>query len=345
MKEFSQVLRELRNSKGISQESLGSAVNVSRSAIAKYENGLGLPSEDVIMALCHYFKVDKDYLFPKENSEQIIINKNIKIHNQKKKIIVITTFLSLVIIILFSIVANFIFPKNHYLVLEDTNMNINIENPNEYQKEIILFSYKGGYAYQRIEIHKIEFTNITNLYLLRVHNTYVNGYMASQNDNAGFKDSEYTNKAYMKISFDPSLNNIRTIASWHQKRSTTFQFSSQFTNSDNIKFNGEKNLFDGAFIEKKSNNVQFSYNSQISDLLFDREYNKILRKCTINNDYYSSNWEYKMLDEYSKKVSFRIYSSYLFEAMPSQIINFEVDTKMVNTNMSISQKKIFALSI
>ena len=52
-----------------------------------------------------------------------------------------------------------------------------------------------------------------------------------------------------------------------------------------------------------------------------------------------------MLDEYSKKVSFRIYSSYLFEAMPSQIINFEVDTKIVNTNMSISQKKIFALSI
>ena len=55
MKEFSQVLKELRNNKGLSQEALGRIVNVSRSAIAKYENGLGLPSEDVIEALYNYF--------------------------------------------------------------------------------------------------------------------------------------------------------------------------------------------------------------------------------------------------------------------------------------------------
>ena len=36
MKEFSHILKELRNKKGLSQEALGRIINVSRSAIAKY---------------------------------------------------------------------------------------------------------------------------------------------------------------------------------------------------------------------------------------------------------------------------------------------------------------------
>ena len=95
MKEFSQVLKELRNNKGLSQEALGRIVNVSRSAIAKYENGLGLPSEDVIEALYNYFNVDKDYLFPKENLEEIIVSKNKKIQLQKIAIIISASFLFL----------------------------------------------------------------------------------------------------------------------------------------------------------------------------------------------------------------------------------------------------------
>lgn len=99
MKEFSQVLKELRNNKGLSQEALGRIVNVSRSAIAKYENGLGLPSEDVIEALCSYFKVDKEYLFPKENLEEIIVSKNKKIKSQKIAVIMSACLLFLVVFI------------------------------------------------------------------------------------------------------------------------------------------------------------------------------------------------------------------------------------------------------
>lgn len=92
MKEFSQILKELRNKKGLSQEALGKTVNVSRSAIAKYENGLGLPSEDVKQALCDYFNVDKNYLFPKENLEEIIVSKNKKIKSQGIAIIISLCF-------------------------------------------------------------------------------------------------------------------------------------------------------------------------------------------------------------------------------------------------------------
>ena len=107
MKEFSEILRELRSKENLSQEALGNIVHVSRSAIAKYENGLGLPSEEVIEALCKYFKVEKDYLFPKEDVEQLITEKNIIINNQKKRHLIITLSLSLIIIILVSLLIIF----------------------------------------------------------------------------------------------------------------------------------------------------------------------------------------------------------------------------------------------
>ena len=54
MKEFSEILKELRVNNNLTQEALGEIVHVSRSAIAKYENGLGIPSAEVIELLCKY---------------------------------------------------------------------------------------------------------------------------------------------------------------------------------------------------------------------------------------------------------------------------------------------------
>ena len=62
MKDFSAILKELRNKKNISQEELGIIVHFSRSSIAKYENGLGLPSEEVIASLCSYFDVQRLFI-------------------------------------------------------------------------------------------------------------------------------------------------------------------------------------------------------------------------------------------------------------------------------------------
>lgn len=102
-------------------------------------------------------------------------------------------------------------------------------------------------------------------------------------------------------------------------------------------------MFDGATIKRNGDNILFNYNCPIADILFDYEYNTILRKANIENDYYYSSWEYQMLDEQSKKMTFTIYSSYLIEAAPNQNISFEVNTSMENTNMLIKQKKVFNL--
>lgn len=346
MKEFKEILKELRNSKCLSQEALGSILHVSRSAIAKYENGLGLPSEEVIEAMCNYFEVNKDYLFPKDNAEQLITDKNIKINKLKRRTRIIVISLSLVIIVLLSTVAHFLFFKNEDVEKFDASMSVDINKPTDYQKDLLLFKYPGGYVYQRLEIHCIEFTSFTNLYLIRVHNSYTNGYMATTNDNEGFKESEYTEKVYMDINLLVSQN-IRPVASWAQKKSTSYNFSSQFPNgSNNILFDGSKDLFDGAMIERNDDQLRFIYdNSNIKDNLLDKDYSKIVRKCDINNGRYYSSWEYEMVDDYSRKVTFPIYSSYLIEAKPNSVVKFEVNTRMVNTNMSVRQKKTFQLSI
>ena len=73
MKNFGKNLKKLRTDRGISQEALAADLNLSRSSIAKYENELGLPSEDVINDInkdkkaysvddiCKYFDVDRSY--------------------------------------------------------------------------------------------------------------------------------------------------------------------------------------------------------------------------------------------------------------------------------------------
>lgn len=73
--EFKDKLKQLRKERNVSQQALAEAVYVSRSAVAKWENGYGLPSEESYVALCNYFDVSADY-FKTEKAEEVIIEKN-----------------------------------------------------------------------------------------------------------------------------------------------------------------------------------------------------------------------------------------------------------------------------
>ncbi|MBQ8302996.1 MAG: helix-turn-helix transcriptional regulator [Clostridia bacterium] len=85
--EFSTKLKELRRQKGISQAKLAEAIHISRSAVAKWENGLGLPNDESLSLLAKYFGIDKDELLRDKRNEEIIVSKN-KTINQQKNIII-----------------------------------------------------------------------------------------------------------------------------------------------------------------------------------------------------------------------------------------------------------------
>ena len=80
--EFKDKLKELRRSRGLSQEKLASEIFVSRSAVAKWENGLGMPGRDSMEALIRFFGVDADY-FVTEDAEELLVGKNRKIRQIK----------------------------------------------------------------------------------------------------------------------------------------------------------------------------------------------------------------------------------------------------------------------
>ena len=85
--EFSEKLKELRSEKGISQAKLAADIHISRSVVAKWENGLGLPSDESLKMLAEYFGVGVGELLPDKNNEEILVEKNKTIARQKNAII------------------------------------------------------------------------------------------------------------------------------------------------------------------------------------------------------------------------------------------------------------------
>ena len=85
--EFSERIKELRSEKGISQAKLAADIHISRSAVAKWENGLGLPNDESLKLLADYFGITTDELIPNKSNEEILVSKNKTIAGQKKVII------------------------------------------------------------------------------------------------------------------------------------------------------------------------------------------------------------------------------------------------------------------
>lgn len=71
--EFSDKLKELRKSKGITQEELANSVFVSRSVIAKYESGNALPTRENAEKLAVYFGVKLSYLIDEEEQVKMTL--------------------------------------------------------------------------------------------------------------------------------------------------------------------------------------------------------------------------------------------------------------------------------
>ena len=97
--EFREKLRKLRTERGLSQRELADGVFVSRSAVAKWENGLGLPSEASREALAVFFGVPVAELRTEE-PEAVILEKNRKLRRRTVSASTVTAILLLVLVCL-----------------------------------------------------------------------------------------------------------------------------------------------------------------------------------------------------------------------------------------------------
>ena len=59
---FKFILRNLRFEEKISQEALATSLGVTRGAVAQWENGFTIPTNDMLTKIADYFNVSLDYL-------------------------------------------------------------------------------------------------------------------------------------------------------------------------------------------------------------------------------------------------------------------------------------------
>lgn len=98
--QFNEKLKKLRHQKGISQAELATKIFVSRSAIAKWENGLGVPSEESLALLASYFGVEATTLMSDPIIEDTIVKKNTILTKQRAWIMILSILLAMVTMLL-----------------------------------------------------------------------------------------------------------------------------------------------------------------------------------------------------------------------------------------------------
>ena len=76
--EFKEKLKQLRIQKGLTQAQLADKLFVSRSTVAKWENGLGLPNPESMATLENLFDIFAEELATEE-PERVIVKKNRKL--------------------------------------------------------------------------------------------------------------------------------------------------------------------------------------------------------------------------------------------------------------------------
>lgn len=85
--ELSEKIVLLRNNKSLTQEELASILYVSRTAISKWESGLGYPSIDSLKNIATFFEISIDELLSSEEMFSIAKNESINIVNQLKDLV------------------------------------------------------------------------------------------------------------------------------------------------------------------------------------------------------------------------------------------------------------------
>lgn len=120
---FNENLRELRKSKGFTQEELASKINVVRQTVSKWEKGLSVPDADTLQKIADVLEVEVSQLLgakieTEENKNEIAeqlsrINEQLVIKNRRTKKILtavcVILLLPVIIYIIMIILGNFFY--------------------------------------------------------------------------------------------------------------------------------------------------------------------------------------------------------------------------------------------
>lgn len=102
---FGEKLKNLRKTRGVTQEELASEVFVSRSMIAKYETGKAYPTNEILQRIAEYFNVSLDELVKKQE----LIDEHSRVLEEKmsknQKIAMLVAIVGIVLVAILAILS------------------------------------------------------------------------------------------------------------------------------------------------------------------------------------------------------------------------------------------------
>ena len=94
---FCDRLKELRINANLTQDELASKLSISRSAVAKWEQGRGIPNKESLQDICNLFNIDENNLFSYNDLEKNI-KENRKINRLKTILIIIISSIAIMLL-------------------------------------------------------------------------------------------------------------------------------------------------------------------------------------------------------------------------------------------------------
>ena len=94
---FCDRLKELRINANLTKDELASKLSISRSAVAKWEQGRGIPNKESLQDICNLFNIDENNLFSYNDLEKNI-KENRKINRLKTILIIIISSIAIMLL-------------------------------------------------------------------------------------------------------------------------------------------------------------------------------------------------------------------------------------------------------
>ena len=155
---FKDKLRELRKSRNISQEKLANDIYVSRSAVAKWEQGRGVPSKESLELICKYFEIDENELLDKKETIELCNKLHDKINRKEKIQNILLILLAGFIIVL--LIAQGIDKNTQYII---TNVisnyelkSVGVRLDEEYHLDVNYIMRNTGFYYDEYLIEETD---------------------------------------------------------------------------------------------------------------------------------------------------------------------------------------------
>ena len=342
---FKDKLIDLRKQNNDTQESLSKKINVSRSLVAKWEQNRAYPTNEDLENIAKVYNVTYEDLMSEKELKDIygILSKNSKKKNLLIMILSIIFSLSTILLV----IINFI-PITKYINMEKdevtTQLRQYIENVNGEEKVSVFrgeseqnnfMRNENLYTWEYFQMDKIEFTDVSSLYILHYMPSFTPGEMAYANGYKEFDKNAFLEDVSVNIKFN-DYTYVNPIFGWPNVNMTHKEFKSRY--SDNILLNQEYNKFN---ISLKNINGNMVLNYDDSDDLLNIFMSPGYSEKWKEFEYQDYTWYFTMLNYYSKWATFHGYFYLIFEVNEKETNEFSFD---VNKKVTTKSKNRFTVT-